>query len=94
MSLIHRCNIWTRPLIDEIVLIGDDVYANALETLGFSFNPWEQVMTLEHVPPDFILGDLKANCELRDTTQQGIFNIKDPKIQNLRQGNAFSIHTR
>lgn len=88
MSLIHRCCNWSRPIIDEIVCIGDEVYANALDKLGFSFNPWEQKMTLEYVPPDFIVGELKANCELRDTTQNGIFNIKDAKIQNLRQGST------
>lgn len=91
MSLIHRCCNWTRPIINEIVYIGDDVYTNALDKLGFSFNPWEQKMTLEYVPPDFVIGDLKANCELRDTTQTGIFNIKDPKIQNLRQSITLKI---
>lgn len=86
MSFIHRCSNWTKPIIDEIVDIGDEVYAKALDKLGFSFNPWEETMTLERVPPDFIIGELKINCELRDTTQTGIFNIKDPKILNIRQG--------
>lgn len=86
MSLIHRSCNWTKPIVDEIVTIGDETYARALETLGFSFDPWEQIMTIDIVPPDFTIGGLKINCELRETTQRGIVDIKDPKTSNIRQG--------
>ncbi|KAF2880315.1 hypothetical protein ILUMI_25857 [Ignelater luminosus] len=86
MTLIHKASIWTKPIIDEILVIGDELYIATLDTLGFQFNPWEQGMTVYLVNKDYKMGTLKANCELRTMDQRGIIDIKHPKVLNLRQG--------
>lgn len=87
MTLVHRCMFWTKPIIDEIVTIGDRLYASTLDDLGYEFNPWEQELTLDLTPTTFKIGTVKVDCELRPYDQTGIVNIKNSsQTSNLRQG--------
>ncbi|XP_017785371.1 PREDICTED: uncharacterized protein LOC108568673 [Nicrophorus vespilloides] len=86
MTLVHNCEYWTRPIIDEIICIGDSIYGNALDRCDLDFNPWEEKMTIAMAPNDFKIGKIKVNCERRHTEQRGIIDIKDPTILNLRAG--------
>lgn len=86
MTLVHRCMFWTKPIIDEIVTIGDQLYGDTLDSLGFEFNPWEDVLTLDETPTNFKIGSLTADCELRPYDQRGVINVKNSNILNLRQG--------
>ncbi|XP_022903715.2 uncharacterized protein [Onthophagus taurus] len=86
MTLVHNPAFWTKPIIDEIVRIGDALYGVALDNLGYSFNPWEQALTVEFVPKDFKIGELKASCEIRENEQIGVVDALHTKVQNLRVG--------
>lgn len=86
MTLVHKTDQWTKPIVDEIVTLGDELYVASLDSLGFAFNPWEQGMSAELVNKDYMVGVLRANCELRSADQRGIVDIKHPKITNLRAG--------
>lgn len=85
-SLIHKSDTWSSPIIDEILINGNELYDQSVETLGYEFNPWSQKLTVELVKNIFKVGVLKANCELRHADQRGIIDIKGSQIQNLRQG--------
>lgn len=86
MTLVHKTDQWTKPIVEEIVTLGDELYVASLDSLGFAFNPWEQGMSAELVNKDYKVGVLRANCELRNADQRGIIDIKHPKITNLRAG--------
>ncbi|KAJ8954144.1 hypothetical protein NQ318_005738 [Aromia moschata] len=86
MSLVHKADTWSRPIVDEIIEIGAELYEESKVAAGFDFNPWEQKMDVSMVKNDYMVGVLKANCELRTMDQKGIIDIKDPEILNLRQG--------
>ena len=88
MALVHKCMFWTKPIVDEIVMAGDKLYEDALDMLGFSFNPWEEELSVDLVPRDFKLGSLKVNCEVRPYDQEGILFTRHSKTLNLRQGNV------
>lgn len=86
MTLIHKVQNWSTPLLDEIIQLGNDLYEATADELGFEYNPWEQEMTLNMVKNDFKIGVFKASCELRHADQRGIIDIKASHTQNLRQG--------
>ncbi|KAL1502116.1 hypothetical protein ABEB36_007308 [Hypothenemus hampei] len=86
MSLIHKPENWSRPVIDEIVTLGAELYENSVNELGFDFNPWEDKLDIYRVKRDFKLGIVKANCEIRHMDQRGYIDVKDAEMQNLRQG--------
>lgn len=85
-TLVHQCTTWTKPIVDEILVNGNELYDKSVESMGYAYNPWTQQLTLELVKNDYKVGKLKANCELRKTDQRGIIDIKDSPILNLRQG--------
>ncbi|XP_019769617.1 uncharacterized protein LOC109544047 isoform X1 [Dendroctonus ponderosae] len=86
MSLIHKPENWSRPIIDDIVTLGAELYEDSVNDLGFDFNPWEDTLDVYRVKHDFKLGVVKANCELRQTDQKGYIDCKESDMQNLRQG--------
>lgn len=88
VSLLHKPQSWTKPIIDDVLVLGDELYVATLDTLGFEYNPWEQSMTVHLVNKDYKVGTLRANCQLRSTDQRGIIDIKHPKIINIRLGMA------
>ncbi|GJQ78158.1 hypothetical protein Trydic_g2490 [Trypoxylus dichotomus] len=85
MTLVHRCIFWTKPIIDEIIKIGDQLYGTTLDNLGFEFNPWEETLTLDDTPNTFKIGALNVDCELRPNDQRGIINVKNSNVLNLRE---------
>ncbi|XP_065167903.1 uncharacterized protein [Atheta coriaria] len=86
MTLIHSTEYWTKMIIDDVVCIGDDVYAKYIDRCDTLFNPWEEKLTLALCPKNFKIGKNKVNFELRQTDQSGVIDIKAPDTQNLRQG--------
>lgn len=86
MTLIHKVQNWSTPLLDEIIEVGNELYDVTADELGFEYNPWEQEMTLNLVKNDFKVGVFKASCELRNADQRGIIDCKASHTQNLRQG--------
>ncbi|XP_050312068.1 uncharacterized protein LOC126747451 [Anthonomus grandis grandis] len=86
MSLIHKPETWARPIIDDIVVLGSELYEDSVNELGFDFNPWEDTLDIYRVKRDYKLGVVKANCELRPTDQRGYIDNKESGMQNLRQG--------
>nr|CAH7728598.1 unnamed protein product [Callosobruchus chinensis] len=86
MSLVHNASVWSKPIIDDIIELGAELYEESLLTLEYDYNPWEEVMDVHRVNNDYTIGVLKANCELRNTIQKGIIDAKSGQIQNLRQG--------
>ncbi|KAK5638441.1 hypothetical protein RI129_012736 [Pyrocoelia pectoralis] len=86
MSLVHKPNTWTTPIVDDILYIGDELYIASLESLGYEYNPWEKGLTVHLVNKDYKVGSLRANFELRTSDQRGIIDIKHPSIQNIRLG--------
>ncbi|CAH1989161.1 unnamed protein product [Acanthoscelides obtectus] len=86
MSLIHNASVWSKPIIDDIIELGHELYEESLLTLDYDYNPWEGVMDVHMVNNDYTIGVLKANCELRNTIQKGIIDAKRENILNLRQG--------
>ncbi|XP_056633874.1 uncharacterized protein LOC130443328 [Diorhabda sublineata] len=86
MTLIHKTNTWSKPIIDEIIEIGSELYDDSVETLGYDFNQWEDKLVIENVNTHYNIGVLKASCEIRMSDVKGIIDIKDPNTFNLRQG--------
>ncbi|KAG5865092.1 hypothetical protein JTB14_025599, partial [Gonioctena quinquepunctata] len=85
MSLLHKTNSWSKPIIDNILEIGEELYEDSLDSLGYDFNPWEDKLDIHRVKNDYKIGMLKANCELRFTERTGLLDTKDPTSLNLRQ---------
>lgn len=89
MSCIHRSAQWSSPIVDDVLVNGDNLYASTLDVLGFEFNPWEQKLDLKMIPSDFNMGTLKVNFEVRNNDQKGIIDIKNPNILNVRRGELY-----
>lgn len=58
MGKIHRTQNWTRPILDDILCNANKLYELSRETLGFSFNPWEDTMFVELVKKEFNIGSM------------------------------------
>lgn len=87
ITLIHKVQNWSTPLLDEIIELGNDLYEATVDELGYDYNPWEQQMSLTMVKNDFKIGVFKVSCELRHADQKGIIDIKaSTHTLNLRQG--------
>lgn len=86
MSLIHKPNTWSKPLVDDILRLGAELSDESVNELGYEFNPWEDVLDVLKVKNDYRIGVLKANCEFRNRDQKGVIDTKDPHVLNLRQG--------
>lgn len=86
MTFIHRSCHWSKAIVDDILMHGENLYATTLDTLGFGFNPWEQKLELKMIPPDFNIGRIKVNFNIKANDQRGIIQIKNPNIANLRIG--------
>ncbi|KAK9886347.1 hypothetical protein WA026_015864 [Henosepilachna vigintioctopunctata] len=86
MSLIHKPATWSKPIVDEVISVGDELFTQTAKEAGTSFNPWEHTMDPYMVSKDYRVGVLQANIQLKKNEQSGILEIRDPKILNLRQG--------
>ncbi|KAL3271902.1 hypothetical protein HHI36_022372 [Cryptolaemus montrouzieri] len=86
MALIHKPVTWSKPIVDEVITVADELFAHTIKEAGPGFNPWETSMDPYNVAKDYRVGVLQANCQLRATTQTGILDISDPYTLNLRQG--------
>lgn len=91
MTLIHKTQIWSKPILDDIIEIGNELYDISVDSLGFDFNPWEDKLNVCQVKHDFFVGVLRANLEVRTMDQKGVIEPPDPCTFNLRMGKwAFS----
>ncbi|CAG9853719.1 unnamed protein product [Phyllotreta striolata] len=84
MTLIHKTQIWSKPIVDEVIEIGNELYDITVDSLGYSYNPWEDNLNVCQVKHDFYVGVLRANLEVRNMEQKGIIEPTDPCIWNLR----------
>lgn len=91
MSLIHKPNTWSKPLVDDILQLGSDLSDESINELGYDFNPWEDALDISKVKNDYNIGILKANCEFRNKDQKGVIDGKDKYVLNLRQGEWWKI---
>ncbi|XP_028139261.2 uncharacterized protein LOC114333567 isoform X2 [Diabrotica virgifera virgifera] len=86
MTLLHKTNTWSKPILDEIIELGSELYDETMEFLGLDFNPWEEKLDVARVNTHFNIGVIKASCVVRLTEIRGIFDIIDPCTLNLRKG--------
>lgn len=86
MTLLHKTNTWSKPIIDEIIELGNELYEASKMSLRGEFDPWQDRIDLENIKKDFNVGLIRANFELRLTTQSGIFDSKHSAVPNLRKG--------
>lgn len=87
MASIHRTDIWTKEIIDEIVINGDRLYAASVDQLGFDFNPWEELLSLKKCNHNFYLGVNEINIDVIDKSEiVGILDTKNLEETNLRRG--------
>ncbi|XP_023310426.1 uncharacterized protein LOC111691585 [Anoplophora glabripennis] len=87
MSLVHKPNTWSRPMVDDILQLGVELSEESIHDLGYEFNPWEDFLDISRIKNDYSIGVLKANCEFRSRDQKGIIDGKDKYSINLRQEN-------
>ncbi|XP_030747483.1 uncharacterized protein LOC115875982 isoform X2 [Sitophilus oryzae] len=86
MSIIHKPENWSRPIVDEIVILGSELYEDSVNELGFDFNPWQDSLDIYKVRNDFKLGVINVSCEFRNTDQKGYIDGKHSGSKNLREG--------
>lgn len=86
MTLIHRTENWTKAIIDETVRIGAEVYQEQLDSYLSNHNKFEQRMTIFLATTDFKIGSIQVNCQLRNSDQRGIVDMKSARVPNLRIG--------
>lgn len=85
MTLLHKTKTWSRPIIDDIIELGNELYEESKFYMVDEFDPWEDKINLDKVKKDFNIGLIKANFELRLTTQSGIFDSKRSPVPCLRK---------
>ncbi|XP_044763345.1 uncharacterized protein LOC123320203 [Coccinella septempunctata] len=86
MSLIHKPETWSKPIVDEVISVADELFEHTVCETGPGFNPWEDAMDPYTVAKDYRVGVLQANLQIRNTDQTGILDIRDTVVLNLRQG--------
>ncbi|CAG9829599.1 unnamed protein product [Diabrotica balteata] len=86
MTLLHKTNTWSKPILDEIIELGSELYDETMEFLGLDFNPWEEKLDVARVNTHFNIGVIKASCVVRLTEIRGIIDINDPCTLSLRKG--------
>lgn len=89
MPFVHKVSTWSKPIVDEILMLGYELYVDSINDLGFDFNPWEDKMDIYKVKTIFNIGVVKVSAELRETEQHGVIDSKDES--NLRNGKFYSI---
>ncbi|XP_060534309.1 uncharacterized protein LOC132706789 [Cylas formicarius] len=85
-AMIHKADTWSRPIIDDIIVLGAELHDDSVERLGYDFNPWEDHLEVSKINPDYKLGVLTASFEIRDTVQRGVLQTKGRTKKNLRRG--------
>lgn len=91
MTLLHKTKTWSRPVIDDIIELGNELYEESKAYMVDEFDPWEDKIDLDKVKKDFSIGLIKANFDLRLTTQSGIFNSKRSPVPCLRKCECIAI---
>ncbi|XP_076256073.1 uncharacterized protein LOC143193632 [Rhynchophorus ferrugineus] len=86
MAEVHKPENWSKPIVDETIILGSELYEDSISEMGFDFNPYEDRLDIYRVKSNFKLGVLKVSCEFRHTDQKGIIETKDPTVNNLRRG--------
>lgn len=56
MSHIHKTQTWTKLIVDEVIINSYTLYRQSVEILAYQFNSWEDVMTLNLVNSEFVIG--------------------------------------
>lgn len=92
MTLLHKTKTWSRPIVDEILELGNELYEESKGVISDQFDSWEDKIDLEKVKKDFNIGLVKANFELRLTSQTGIFDSKNSVIPNIRKCKLNDFH--
>lgn len=94
MSLIHKPEMWTKPIIDEVVTQANILYEISKEDMP-NFNQFEDKMDILKVKKKFKIGCNQVVCDVdEDNTQKGVLCIKHPNIYNLRRGLEAFFETR
>lgn len=94
MSLIHKPDTWSKPIVDEVLCVGDELFGLTCKEAGPDFNPWEDSVNPHSVVKDYRVGVLQANLQIRNNDQSGILDIRDTVVLNLRQGKLMQLlHT-
>lgn len=85
MTLVHKTKTWSRPIINDIIELGNELYEESKRVFADEFDPWEDKIDIDKVKKDFNIGWLNVNFELRLRSQSGIFDSKNSVVPNLRK---------